>query len=347
MHKKQKLTSEKEKDLDLEKIMEDSDTLPDIVCNRPVAQTENGDTSDCEIPMNNNTTPTTLELSVLDTELSGVTRSTDNNNVLPGVTSPTNNNNHTILGMSNERTAKARGKDTVDNSVLTEEIAHLVNPVEAELKAPNTLDSHDTVPPSPQSSVNEEPNLNEYIEGETEQNNRLLGITETRNGVTDVHGKFILDTTVNNTVEPMEIETNSELSEPKNKLFGRIETGNVITESLHGITDLNVLDHSYSRQSVDCSTTNPDYYATTEDEDDAIDALLRLSAADTSLVEFPGDNSQLLTIGASVPDVAPTDINIETAAVTTTIENIALQETVTKTTITVSTQTMFARPKNR
>ena len=111
--------------------------------------------------------------------------------------------------------------------------------------------------------------------------------------------------------------------------------------------DLNVLDHSYSRQNNDCSAINPDYYATTEDEDDTIEDLLQLSAADNPLVEFPGDNSQLLPIGVYTPDAAPTDINIETAAVTAAIENIALEETVTKTTSTVSTQTMFTRPKHR
>ena len=43
---------------------------------------------------------------------------------------------------------------------------------------------------------------------------------------------------------------------------------------LHGVTDLNVLDHSYFRQSNDCSVNNPDYYVSTEDEDDAIEGLL-------------------------------------------------------------------------
>ena len=46
--KKLKLTSDKEKELDLERIMKDSDILPDIVHNRPVAHTDNGDISDCE-----------------------------------------------------------------------------------------------------------------------------------------------------------------------------------------------------------------------------------------------------------------------------------------------------------
>ena len=64
-------------------------------------------------------------------------------------------------------------------------------------------------------------------------------------------------------------------------------------------------------------------------------------------MEFPGDNSQLLPIGAHIPDAAPTDINIEMAAITAAMENIALEETVTKTTSTVSTKTTFTRPKNR
>ena len=110
---------------------------------------------------------------------------------------------------------------------------------------------------------------------------------------------------------------------------------------------INILDHSYSRQNNDSVATNLDYYATTEDEDDTINSLLWLSATDNSLVEIPGDNSQLLPIGANVPDAAPTNINIETAAVTAAIENIALEETVTKTTSTVSTQTTFTRPKQR
>ena len=92
---------------------------------------------------------------------------------------------------------------------------------------------------------------------------------------------------------------------------------------------------------------NDNYYTTTEDEEDAIKGLLQLSAADIPGAEFPGDNSQLLLIGAHIPDIAPTDINIETAVVTVAIENVALEETVSKTTNTVSTQTTFTRQRHR
>ena len=166
---------------------------------------------------------------------------------------------------------------------------------------------------------------------------------------TDVQTRPIpeMAATVNTTAEPMDVDRNNDLTEPDETLLGITETGNGITEMLHGVTDLNILDHSYSRQNNDSVATNLDYYATTEDEDDATDGLLQLSATDNLLVEFPGDNSQLLPIGVYVPDAAPTDINIETAAVTAAIENIALEETVTKTTSMVSTQTTFTRPKQR
>ena len=115
--------------------------------------------------------------------------------------------------------------------------------------------------------------------------------------------------------------------------------------SLHGVTDLNLLDHSYSRQNNDSLIINHDYYATTEDKDDAIEGLLQLG--DNPGAEFPGDNSQLLLIAAYIPDAVPTDINIETAVVTTAIETIALEETVSKTISTVSTQTTFTRQRHR
>ena len=100
---------------------------------------------------------------------------------------------------------------------------------------------------------------------------------------------------------------------------------------LHGVTDLNSLDHSYSRQTNDSLTANYDYYATTEEEDNAIKGLLQLSATDNLGADFPGDNSQLLPIGARILDAVPTDITLETAAVMAAIENIALEEMVSKT----------------
>ena len=86
-------------------------------------------------------------------------------------------------------------------------------------------------------------------------------------------------------------------------------------------------------------STQLDYYATTEDEDEAIDGLLRLSATDTSLIEFPGDNGQLMPIAPKVHETG--DMLLDTAEVMTTIENIALEETIDKTTSTVSMQTTF------
>ena len=142
----------------------------------------------------------------------------------------------------------------------------------------------------------------------------------------------------------MEVDINNE---PNETIFGVTVNGNGVTVLLHGITNLNLLDHSYSRQTNDSVNGNDNYYATTEDEEDAIEGLLQLSAADNPGAKFPGDNSQLLPIGAHIPDVAPTDINIETAAVTAAIENIALEETVSKTTNTVSTQTTFTRQRHR
>ena len=81
-----KLTSEKDNDLDLERIMEDSDTLLDIVNNRPVTQANNGNISDGETPVNCNVTPTITEPCVTETELFGVTRNTDGNREFHGVT---------------------------------------------------------------------------------------------------------------------------------------------------------------------------------------------------------------------------------------------------------------------
>ena len=173
----------------------------------------------------------------------------------------------------------------------------------------------------------------------SEQNGGLLGVTVPSNVVPPGPGLSlnIGDTTTN---EPMDVDINNKQNET---LYGVTATGNVITKPLHGITNLNCLDHIYSRQTNDSLTANYDYYATTEDKDNAIEGLLQLSTTDNLGADFPGDNSQLLPIGARIPDVAPTDITLETAAVTAAIENITLEQTVSKTTNTVSTQTTFTR----
>ena len=51
-----------------------------------------------------------------------------------------------------------------------------------------------------------------------------------------------------------------------------------------------------------------------------------------------------MPIGVNTPNTAPMDIKLETAVVTAAIENIALEETVAKTTSTASTQTMSQDP---
>ena len=178
--------------------------------------------------------------------------------------------------------------------------------------------------------------------GSLEQNGGLLGVTVPSNVIPPGPG---LSLNIGDTVtdEPMDVDINNGRNET---LYGVTVTGNVITKPLHGITDLNSLDHSYSRQTNDSLTVNYDYYATTEDEYNAIEGLLQLSTTDNLRVDFPGDNSQLLPIGAHIPDIAPTDITLETAAVTAAIENIALEETVSKTTNTVSTQMTFTRQRH-
>ena len=164
-----------------------------------------------------------------------------------------------------------------------------------------------------------------------EQNDTLLGVMVSNDGV------------VNSNEEPMDVDINNE---PSETLHGITMTGNVATVPLHGVTDLNSFDHSYFRQTNDSLIINLDYYTTTEDEDDAIEGLLQLSAADNTGADFPGDNSQLLPIGTRISDTTAIDINLETVAVTAAIENIALEETVSKTTNTVSTQTTFTRQRH-
>ena len=179
-------------------------------------------------------------------------------------------------------------------------------------------------------------------DGNLEQNGGLLGVTVPSNVVPPGP---ILSLNIGDTItdEPMDVDINNEQNDT---LHGVTATGNVVTKQLHGVTDLNSLDHSYSRQTNDSLTANYDYYATMEDEDNVIKGLLQLSATDNLRADFPGDNSQLLPIGARIPDTVPTDITVETAAVTAAIENITLEETVNKTTNTVSTQTTFTRQRH-
>ena len=174
----------------------------------------------------------------------------------------------------------------------------------------------------------------------------LIGVTVPNNGIKcmEVQNQ---ETSTNMFEEPVDVDTINDSAEMNMPLHGVTETGNGVKIPLHGVTELNSLDHCYSRQNNDSIIINPDYYATTEDEDDAVEGFLQLSAIDDPTVEFPGDNGQLLPIGTCIPDAALTNISIDTAAVTAAIENIALEETVSKTTSTVSTQTTFTRPRQR
>ena len=98
--------------------------------------------------------------------------------------------------------------------------------------------------------------------GSLEQNGGLLGVTVPSNVIPPGPG---LSLNIGDTVtdEPMDVDINNEQNEI---LHGVTMTGNVVTKPLHGVTDLNSLDHSYSRQTNDSLTANYDYYATTEDD---------------------------------------------------------------------------------
>ena len=67
VRKKQKLTNDKEKELDLEKIMDDSDTLPDIVQNQPVLNIDNVCISNNELPLSQSS-PITSDAELSNSE---------------------------------------------------------------------------------------------------------------------------------------------------------------------------------------------------------------------------------------------------------------------------------------
>ena len=121
----------------------------------------------------------------------------------------------------------------------------------------------------------------------------------------------------------------------------------VITETLPGITNKDNIDHAYHRQPSHTEAPPFQDYATTEDEDNAIDALLQLSESQVATDIILGDNSTLLPIGANLPDTAPMNISLDTEAVTAAIENIALEETVAQTSLTTRTQKTFTHTKRK
>ena len=379
VRKKQKLTSDKEKELDLEKIMDDSDTLPDIVLNRPVPTADNECINHEEPPLNQLslvaseeevfdnkelglTTPLTPN-EIAEFAEAAVTAATENIMSDKSVHETTSPNRNTSMAMSEtddtnkESSVAAANQDTntlSDKSSGTDLRTKTITIMNKE----NTNDSEKppSLPlPEDQEQCNNENSVTKQkastcIVDDTVTSSVTLGKSDTLSGVTEACNGVPLGINPNVSIgtytskEPMEVDINNE---PNETIFGVTVTGNGVMVLLHGITSLNSLDHSYSRQTNDSVNVNDNYYATTEDEEDAIEGLLQLSAADNPGAEFPGDNSQLFPIGAHIPDVAPTDINIETAAVTAAIENIALEETVSKTTNTVSTQTTFTRQRHR
>ena len=379
MRKKQKLTSDKEKELDLEKIMDDSDTLPDIVLNQPIP-TADKECLNCDEPPVNWSSPVASEeeafnnddlglaapltpSEIADFAEAAVTAATENimsDNSTYERSSP--DMNTAIAPNETDDTNKELSVTVVNQDAITllgeSSGTDLSTKITTDMIKENTTDSEKvsslTLLEDEEQCNNENSAMKENsptcIENDTttsnvtlEQNDTLSGVTKTCDGIPpDINPNVSVGTYTSE--EPMDVDNNNDLNET---LFGVTATGNGVTAPLHGVTDLNSLDHSYSRQTNDSMNGNDNYYATTEYEEDAIKGLLQLSAADIPSAEFPGDNSQLLPIGAHIPDVASTDINIETAAVTAAIENIALEETVSKTTNTVSTQTMFTRQRHR
>ena len=361
VRKKQKLTNNKEKELDLEKIMDESDTLPDIVQNRPVLNDDNVCLSDNNEPSFSRSSPVTsdAEPSNIDQlELAGpltpgefaevaVSAAIENlSNIQPvNETAIPNNDKSVLVDETND--AKREQLVSVINESIPEATTTMEKNIETETLSllPSTEgdngDNGDV--DTPPTTVLDQITENAVVSGGSlEQIGGLLGVTVPSN-VVPPGPNLSLDIGDTITNKPMDVDINNKQNET---LHGIMVTGNVVMKPLHGITDLNSLDHSYSRQINDSLTANYDYYATTEDEDNTIEGLLQLSATGNLGADFPGDNSQLLPIGARIPDAVPTDITLETAAVMAAIENIALEETVSKTTNTVSTQTTFTRQRH-
>ena len=70
-----------------------------------------------------------------------------------------------------------------------------------------------------------------------------------------------------------------------------------VTNIVNAITNTGNQDHAYYRQPVQNKDTPAADYAATEDEDNAIDALLQLSENQGLNKTFQGDNSSILSIG--------------------------------------------------
>ena len=347
--------------------MDDSDTLPDIVLNKPVPNVANDFTFNDKLPLSRSSPiPSDVEMTnneefVLTThpspeepgkmpgsaaletttsaKSSGGTTTSRNDSLHPA-DETINNTNEVPVAESNDPASNV-SKIMSDKNISETEAPPLPPPPPPPLspKLPSSgIDTEDSE--IHQTTVITNTSVDVAVQNEIPEQNELLGVTAPSE--VPPTGFNLSSGTGNANEKPMDVDTHNE---PNESLHGVTMTRNFVTAPLHGKTDLNLFDHNYSRQTNDSLITNPDYYTTIEDEDGAIEGLLQLIAAENTRPEFPGDNSQLLPIGAHLPDATPVDINLETVAVMAVIENIALEETVTKTTSTVSTQTTFTRQR--
>ena len=328
--------------------MDDSDTLPDIVQNQLVPDVDNVCIFNNELHLSQSS-PIPLDAEMSNNEefrlitphtpdelgTAAVSAAMENTTGTKSVCEITIPNKDTLLTMDKTKNTEKKLPGAMVNNSRSKVTATMSKETINETKTPPPLPSTGGDNKNPE--IWQTTALDNITEDVTvlnespEQNDTLLGVMVSNDGI------------VNSNEVPMDVDINNE---PSETLHGVTMTGNVATVPLHGVTDLNSFDHSYSRQTNDSLIINPDYYATTEDEDDAIEGLFQLSAADNTRADFPGDNSQLLPIGTRIPDTTAIDINLETVAVTAAIENIALEETVSKTTNTVSTQTTFTRQRH-
>ena len=280
VRKKQKLTSDKEKELDLEKIIDDSDTLPDIVLNGPVPTTDNECINHEEPPLNQSR-PVASEEEVFDNEELGLTAPLTPNEIPEfaeaAVTATTENimsdksMHETTSPNTNTSMATSETDDTnkesfvaavnQDANTLLDKSSgtDLGSKTITSMNEENTNDSEKlpSLPlPEDQEQCNNENSVTKQkastcIVDDTatssvtlRQNDTLSGVTEACNGIPlGINPNASIGTYTSE--EPMEVDINNEQNET---IFGVTVTGNGVTVPLHDITNLNSLDHSYSRQ---------------------------------------------------------------------------------------------------
>ena len=255
VHKKLKLTSEKEKELDLENIMDDSDTLPDIVLNQPgtsVTHADTKNTSDLESPSNQSTSRTS-DVIISENELSGVTTppmgmNMPNNietaavtaaieNIMDyrlfcGGTDNTNNDSLTNLSESGEHVPDINengNTDTEPNKL----IGNVVNEPDTERLSSNATDNHNTRMPTLLSAGEPTQDVNKTSEGDTNLQNDTLP-----------------DTTLNSTIETVKTDEPSELND---KLHGVTESGIGVTPFVNPVLDTKLNRRTYGHRCEQCA----------------------------------------------------------------------------------------------